>query len=436
MFLKIENGENMKNSVKFVLQIWGCLIGSIILGYFLLVIVYLIPTQRMRENVAVVSNQVSDEGSYYQWAKGYKNAQIDTYTDASLYLNAMYPNTGKPFIDALNSPRLLYGDDNNEESVVLLAQETKAETQEIQYGRYWHGSLIFLKPLLYIFDLADIRVLGMIVQMALLFVAVSGFTKRELSNVLVGFFAAVIFINPVTMSLGFCFSVEYILMLIMLNIVIYFHEELMEGNRYYFFFLINGILFVYFNELSFPMIGLGFPLVAYLALSKDEWKICLKKELIYTFFWGLGYSVMWFGKWILAWMITGYNYFAEALGQAERYTSENATWEAVNPSIVDRIIKNVNVYMKWPYFITVFIIIIAIIIMAKRRKIKNMGLGIIPFIIPIFMPIAIIIVLGNGYSYVHYWFTHRLLAISVFAVISMMGLSKNVTLGCKYNKEK
>lgn len=74
-----------------------------------------------RQNVAVTAEQINTEGQYYQWAKGYKNAQTDTYTDASLLLNAMYPGSGSAVRDAMNAPRLLYGDDNNEVSVVLLA---------------------------------------------------------------------------------------------------------------------------------------------------------------------------------------------------------------------------------------------------------------------------------------------------------------------------
>ena len=74
------------------------------------------------------------------------------------------------------------------------------------------------------------------------------------------------------MIFGWCFSIEYVLMLLMTAILLYFHEELQKGYNYYLYFLINGILFVYFNELSFPMIGFAIPLIVYLLLSKEKVK--------------------------------------------------------------------------------------------------------------------------------------------------------------------
>ena len=115
-----ENKNNRQNVYKFIIQLTGILVGAILLGFVLLVLAYMLPTERMRQNVAVTAEQINTEGQYYQWAKGYKNAQTDTYTDASLLLNAMYPGSGSAVRDAMNAPRLLYGDDNNEASVVLL----------------------------------------------------------------------------------------------------------------------------------------------------------------------------------------------------------------------------------------------------------------------------------------------------------------------------
>lgn len=415
--------NSMKEIMKLVCRMAFSILVAVIIGFALLVGVYMLPTTQMRRNVAVASEQISEEGGYYQWAKGYKNAQSDTYTDASLFLNAMYPGSGNPIKDAMNAPRLLYGDDNNEASAVLLAHEDQGEVEEIQYGRYWHGSLVFLKPLLLLFDLGDIRVFGMIIQMALLFLTIIGFVQKGKPKAVIGYFAATILLNPITMVMGFCFSVEYTLMLIMTVIVIYFHDNLLVGNRYYYFFLWNGIVFVYFNELSFPMIGLGIPLIAYLVFSREPVKCLIKKEILFSASWGAGYVFMWIGKWVLAWIFTGYNYLKEAMGQAERYTSDNATWETVNPSVFDRLMKNINVYMKWPYFCMMLGIAIILVFWLEKRhnkKWKDVLYSMTPYLMPVVMPFAIFVVLGNGYSYVHYWFTHRLLAISAFAGVCMV----------------
>ena len=416
----------MKEVFRLVVRVLLYILGAILVGFGLLVSVYMLPTTRIRQNIAISSEQISEEDTYYQWAKGYKNAQSDTYTDASLYLNAMYPgeNTiSEAIVNALNVPRLIYGDDNNEASAVLFANDQPGELQEIQYGRYWHGSLVLLKPLLMLFDLGDMRIFEMMIQLTLMVMIIIGLVQKGKTNVVWAFLVMVILLNPITMVMGFCFSVEYVLMLIMANIVLYFHKQLLVNRRYYFFFLINGILFDYFNELSFPMIGLGIPLVMYLILSQENVKTMVKREILFSIAWGVGYVSMWVGKWILAWIFTGYNYVAEAVRQAQRYTSENATWEVNNPSVLDRLMKNINVYMKWPYFFLGLITLAFVVFYLLKVKNKNwrkMVYYMLPYLLPIIMPFIIFIAIGNGYSYVHYWFTHRLLAISVFAGICML----------------
>lgn len=416
----------MKEVFRLVVRVLLYILGAILVGFGLLVSVYMLPTTRIRQNIAISSEQISEEDTYYQWAKGYKNAQSDTYTDASLYLNAMYPgeNTiSEAIVNALNVPRLIYGDDNNEASAVLFANDQPGELQEIQYGRYWHGSLVLLKPLLMLFDLGDMRIFEMMIQLTLMVMIIIGLVQKGKTNVVWAFLVMVILLNPITMVMGFCFSVEYVLMLIMANIVLYFHKQLLVNRRYYFFFLINGILFDYFNELSFPMIGLGIPLVMYLILSQENVKTMVKREILFSIAWGVGYVSMWVGKWILAWIFTGYNYVAEAVHQAQRYISENATWEVNNPSVLDRLMKNINVYMKWPYFFLGLITLAFVVFYLLKVKNKNwrkMVYYMLPYLLPIIMPFIIFIAIGNGYSYVHYWFTHRLLAISVFAGICML----------------
>lgn len=413
----------MKEKYRFAAGVCICLLLSILTGFVLLLLAYSLPTGRMRQNVADSGEQILSEGNYFQWAKGYKNAQLDTYTDASLILNAIYPGSGHLLQDAMNAPRILYGEDNNEQSAVLLARGEEGETHEVFYGRYWHGSLIFLKPMLLLFDLSDIRMISMTVQMGLLFLIIVGMVKREKIKPLIGLFLSVILLNPVSMIMCFCFSVEYILMLVFTAYILFHHEKLCKGYGYYFFFLINGILFVYFNELSFPMIGFGIPMTVYLLLSEETAMEKVKKEFGYGMMWLLGYGVVWIGKWILSWIITGFNYFAEALSQARRYTSDHATWEVENPSTWERLLKNINVYFKWPYlllFLAVLLLIAVYLVREYKENEKENLVQMLPYFLMMLFPVAIWVLLGNGYSYVHYWFTHRLIAISAFAGVCMI----------------
>ncbi len=390
-----------------------------------MILVYLLPTDKMKDHVAESAEMLMQEGTYYQWATGYKNAQSDTYTDASLYLNAMYPGSGSAVKDAMNNPRRLYGDDNNEESAVLTAtgQIEGRQGHDVNYGRYWHGSLVLLKPMLLVFNLSDIRMFGMILHMGLLFMSVAGFVKRGLTQGLPGFFLAVSMLNPITAVMCFCYSVEYTLVLLGVVLILCFHEFFQKGWNYYYYFLFSGICTVFFNELSFPMVVFGVSLILYLLLSEEKGLPLVKKELALGICWGAGYVFMWMGKWLCAWVLTGYNYFGESIGQAARYTSDHATWEAENPTVWERLYKNIHIYEKWPFVILIMLVAVLMFFYFYQRR-RTGGRVCVQRMLPYFLaalfPFAVYIGLGNGYSYVHYWFTHRLLAISAFAGVCML----------------
>ena len=414
----------MKNS-KFIMKAAGCIVASVVVGCVLMILTYMLPTDTIRANVAKSSKMIQQEGQYYQWVTGYKNAQLDTYTDASLYLNAMYKGGGSATEDAMNNPRRVYGEDNNEESVLLYAngEEEPATAHNAQYGRYWHGTLIFLKTMLQFFDLSDIRLINFMIQMGLLFGVVAGFAKRKLMKPLLGFFVAIMMINPITMAMGYCFSIEYILMLMGTILILYKHEFFMQKQNYYYFFLWLGILTVYFNELSFPMIVFGIPMVVYLLLSEETGWSLVKKEILFGASWGVGYVATWMGKWICAWVLTGYNYFAEALGEARRYTSEGASFEVEDPTFIERLWKNANIYVKWPFVLMILIVLMVVVWgIYKGKKMEGKGRlsKMLPYFLITIFPLGVFLALGNGYSHVHYWFTHRLLAISGFAGVCML----------------
>lgn len=411
--------------IYFVLKAAGCVISAVIVCCVLMILVYLLPTDRIRQHIAETSQMFETEGGYYQWAEGYKNAQADNYSDASLYLNAMYPGSGNVIRDSMNNPRRLYGDDNNEESVVLTARNTgkEADGHDVNYGRYWHGSLILLKPMLQFVNIADLRIWGMMIHLALLFAIIVGFVKRNLTKYLPGFFLTVIMLNPVSAVMCFCYSVEYTLVLLGAVLILYFHEFLKKGQNYYFYFLWSGICTVFFNELCFPMVVFGVSILICLLLSEEEGWPLVKRELSLGLCWGAGYVLMWMGKWICAWILTGYNYFAEALGQALRYTSDHATWEVENPALWERLYRNINVYGQWPFIfliLSVLAVTVLFVISQKRKGRKENLRRMLPYFLMVLFPLGVYIALGNGYSYVHYWFTHRLLAISAFAVTGML----------------
>lgn len=418
----------MLKKIVLWLKLFGIATVSVIGGWFLLMLIYLLPVEPMQDNIARSSELFDIEGIYPAWAKGYKMTQLDNWTEGYLLCSAIYPSEN-PMVDALNVPIIEYTEKPITLSLTLQANGVDGETYVRGYGRYWHGMLLLIKPLLLFFDVADIRIFNMIVQMALIILIAVRIAQRGCMKMLLAFFMALMVINPITLPMSFTFSAEYLLMLCACLIVLHMHDKLKSGNRYLFFFYVLGILTVYFCELSFPLVTLGLPLLFVLLLDQDTWIEKTKNEIIYSVLWALGYALMWLGKWIIASLMTGKNYFDEVFNQASGYVTTGTG----DPTVFGRIWKNISVVAKWPYLILIIIMIVFLIIhQYKKLKIESKSIDIrgvllskIPVLILIAYPFVFYAVMGNGYSYVHYWFSYRQLSITLAAGISLFFIEEN-----------
>src|SRR5699024_6133658 len=69
------------------------------------------------------------------------------------------------------------------------------------YPRYWHGNLIFLKPLLVVFDYKDILTLNMLGELLLMLWIAQLLVQRNLRHLLLPMTLAFGMLTPVAMAL-------------------------------------------------------------------------------------------------------------------------------------------------------------------------------------------------------------------------------------------
>ena len=146
------------NGERIILRILNavCILAICILaGYFLQVLAYSIPVQWMQAQkieTAEIMN-VSDTREMDS-ATG---RTIDNYADSMTIALATYEGEESAFEKAANSYYMgIQG---------LYPRETLIETtlhheqgERWTYARYWHGSMLFVKPLMLIFNISEIRV--------------------------------------------------------------------------------------------------------------------------------------------------------------------------------------------------------------------------------------------------------------------------------------
>lgn len=133
-----------------------------LLGLISLTLVYLLPTERMEQNVKSSMDIFYTESVYPQQVSGYKATQLDNETDAIMLLGAIYDGGNYSAIkQAMRAARVDISDVPSKCNVLIkYAWENQEPDSVSEYSRYWHGYMLWLKPLLLFFDYADIRMLN------------------------------------------------------------------------------------------------------------------------------------------------------------------------------------------------------------------------------------------------------------------------------------
>lgn len=395
------------------------LLGSIILGYLLLVLVYAIPQSRMVLGSANSICTFQREGNYPTVVDGYINTQLDNYTDGAMLNVALCSNGDSPWIAALKNCQYKYDDKSPMESFMsYLWQEEGFHI--IDYPRYWHGFLVFLKPLLLFFSYSDIRMLNGLLQSVLIAILLWQLVRKQLSRYILPTILTTFYLVPSVLAMSLQYSSVYYIALTATVILLLFEEKLRDKELFPELFLMTGVLTSYFDLLTYPLITLGFPLI-FIIILEERRKCPIKKLLLsiigYSLCWGIGYVGMWSGKWLLSILFLGASSFT-AVASSLQERSLNGAIES-GTSVTETIISNLEMFKKPIYKILPVVMLLYTGITACFKKSRIQLMNCIPFLLPILIPFAWYVVTANHAS-VHTWFTHKTLCIAVLGYFCML----------------
>lgn len=391
-------------------------ISLIVIFVGLLFIVCLIPSNSIEKNIALSLKTLQSEGTYPSVGLPHRKIVLDNFTD-TLMLNTAYSvDSRKPFESVVTNKRYSFGDGINQ-ALSLEKGISKETNVMVGYERYWHGYLIYARPLLTVFSHTGIRIFLSALSIATL-LAFLYLSWRKLS-----FSFAVILILSLTFVdffflgkslqflpvfiIGFC-SALYIL----LN-----HDK--KLNLTLVFFIVGGLT-AYFDLLTAPLVALSIPLVTTIEHSKAK----IAQIIKLCFFWSVGYVSLWASKWLLAALTYSPNAIQSALDQILNRTITKAD---VNFSHFNTIKLNVfqligyDSYSKKTLLI-LFLLFCIFILVFRKTNIKTLKDASVWFFIAL-IPYIWFFAVAN-HSYLHVWYTYRIQFLSVFGFL--MGAVKLV----------
>ena len=208
------------------------------------------------------------------------------------------------------------------------------------------------------------------------------------------------------------FSMQFfpVLALTVIGSLLVIKREVSKGFGLLFFII--GSLTCFFDLLTTPLLTLGIPLSVMLSLQSDEgfsFKKALVEIIKLVLLWGLGFALTFVTKWALATLILGQNIFADAyeVSLYRMETDEFTRWDAVT--------KNLEMLNWWIVGVVAFVLLIFNLVKTRRFNFKKAIL----FLIVGLMPYVWYFILSN-HSYLHWWFTYRLQAITVACLMLMV----------------
>lgn len=408
----------MKKTIKNISIAYVVMIG---LFSSLLTIVNLIPKNWIEENVATSASFIQKEGLYRK-ILNFKLFQLDNYTDV-LMLNVAVSGVAE---EPIKSAMLCNWSKSS--NYMSLAEDTKniAENQSKElktesYGRYWHGYLVILKPLLIWFTYQEIRVINYVISGVLVISLFLGLYGRVEQNVLILLFLSLLAVNypivPLSMQFSSVFYIAFLGIIYLIRKKRWSDEKLAMAPL---FFVLGGLT-SFFDLLTAPLITLGLPLLIAFQIKKQNKTI--ERTLLLSIFWGIGYSAVWSSKWLVGSLLTNSDFLSSVFNQVElrtsgQYKGMNMTIPTIMQFIYDGL-RTKGILLPVVGFVVTLIITLLYWIKKDRKTL----LASFPYLMIVFMFPLWFLILRN-HTIQHGWFTWRTIVVMLFG----FGLFLNETL--------
>lgn len=386
---------------------------SAIIGLVLLLLVNILSTDVISANMC---GMMATEG--YAWNPTDTWTLLDGFTDNLMMNIAAFPRQESIVRHTLLAPYAdFYGGANMMSHLNDLVNGREITPEYTRYyGRYWHGYLIILKPLLSF----EIRTLNMFLIILLLFIAERKIIKSYGMAKGIAFLSVFLIINPLSAMLCMQYASVTYIFLISTLVLLTIREKANGSQDLFLLYLIAGITTSFFDLLTFPLVTLGTLLITELLTEKNTYidKLVSRLYMVarYSAYWCLGYFGLWGSKHLLTGILTDYDIWLDV--KAAAFTRIKGG--DFDLSVYNILIQNARVIVRSPVFVFILVLLlICIFIALKENHIRNQSGNaiLVSYTVIAIYPIIWYMVLRN-HSLTHYNLAFRELSITVYAIVA------------------
>ncbi|MCR5144589.1 MAG: hypothetical protein K6B67_04705 [Lachnospiraceae bacterium] len=422
----------MKKLVNDYLKIVFIVVISALVAMLLMALVYCIPRDLFRTHIQESEDLIYKLQDEEKLDRDRDTFVYDTKTNIITLEEVIAPREQSPLKDALLAPTSNFIRDFWGDWGASLQNDMRADKYEddnkLTYPRYWHGFVLFLKPMFVFFNLTEIYYINAIVLCMLSFGCL-WLIYKKCKNYMVPFLILLGLYNPVYVARSFQLTSVFVAMIVALLLILFYGNKKGQEDKFLYVFAIDGIILAFLDFLTYPLVAFAIPLCfALIFLEKsfiEDILVCIKYGISFL----LGYAGMWVMKWVLASIFTSENVMLEGFESVLHRTGTGEAAKAdamfnVPISPIASLKANLSAFMTTPTkIITIIVIISMIIVMIRALTNKVMDRRLVGklfvFTLIAWSPVVWLIVLYNHCS-LHPHLEWREWIITLFTVIMMI----------------
>lgn len=373
---------------------------------------------------------------YPQPVLDHRAIRLDNYTDALMLDTSFVSRPGGPLVAAMAADHMVAA--GLDPIASLKATVSGSSVPRSPYSYYWHGYQVALRPLLLLFSYGDIRYLNMLALGILALVTIVSLNRRAGTAAAIAFALALIATGFYVVPLSLQFSSMTYVMLVAVLVILAARTAGISDRLDVEILLAAGMLTAFLDLLTAPLLTLGVPLAVVLILagrSRSSRDLAADARAVVGggVAWVVGYAGCWVAKWAIGTVVLRTDVFRAALAQLLFRTGMDKgglrylaalRWNILNLFPILRAdtfssLRRVPVAAAVAAVLMLTLVTLAVVVARRSRATKGDMRKATPVLLVAPLPYLWFVVVNN-HSAIHNWFTYRIQAITIFAVLYVL----------------